>query len=423
MRSKNIALFTVTVLIIGALTACGSADDGGELSATTGEEPQLEAQQENVPADASAGGPVTITGVKHEILFTNDIASINLEDVVDYDGPSGCLVSLWGFNKEEDIRKLPDDVVTSLSQALTDRYKDTDLFSRAANDLPTDEGIYTAVCEVESPSGEKAYKLIVVAVDMTPPEISGLSESAILLSADSSSQTPTIDGNQVRVYDIVDGDLSVDDLKKELIVPKEGSSAYQIRVSYTDRAGNTTEQTVTIPEINKITGENSDGATEAEAQVQVATQTSVAQTAEPQVTTTTTTISGDAGFRNDFADQVLSLINQERANAGAGALSMNGTVQNAAGIRAVELTSNFSHTRPDGSNCFSALDQNGVGYGAAGENIAAGQSSPQAVVNSWMNSEGHRANILSGNFSQIGIACYYDPNTPYGYYWVQLFIG
>lgn len=57
------------------------------------------------------------------------------------------------------------------------------------------------------------------------------------------------------------------------------------------------------------------------------------------------------------------------------------------------------------------------------ENIASGQGSPDEVMNSWMNSEGHRANILSSDFTQVGIACYYDPNTSYKYHWVQLFIN
>lgn len=123
-----------------------------------------------------------------------------------------------------------------------------------------------------------------------------------------------------------------------------------------------------------------------------------------------------------YAEQVLAIVNAKRAEAGLGSLTMNYTLVSAAKVRAVETVQSFSHTRPNGSSCFSAIDEAGAAYSGAGENIAAGQVSADSVMNAWMNSEGHRANILDGNYTQIGIACYYDPNSAYGYYWVQLFI-
>jgi uncharacterized protein YkwD len=90
-------------------------------------------------------------------------------------------------------------------------------------------------------------------------------------------------------------------------------------------------------------------------------------------------------------------------------------------VRAEELIQSFSHTRPDGTSCFTAFDEFGVDYRAAGENIAAGQKTPEDVVNSWMNSSGHRANILSENFTAIGVGVAEDVNGTL--YWVQMFIG
>ncbi len=120
-----------------------------------------------------------------------------------------------------------------------------------------------------------------------------------------------------------------------------------------------------------------------------------------------------------YADEVIRLVNQEREKAGVGALSLNKAAEAAANIRARELVEKFSHTRPDGSSCFSALDEQGVVYRMAGENIAAGYASPQAVMNGWMNSPGHRSNILNEGFTAIGVG-YYQKD---GYnYWVQLFI-
>lgn len=123
------------------------------------------------------------------------------------------------------------------------------------------------------------------------------------------------------------------------------------------------------------------------------------------------------------AEAVLNLVNAERAKEGLAPLTLNPTATAAAQLRAEETVTLFSHTRPDGTTCFTALDQAGVAYRTAGENIAAGQSTPEWVMESWMNSPGHRANILNANFTQLGVGYYYSVGSPYGHYWVQLFIG
>lgn len=127
-------------------------------------------------------------------------------------------------------------------------------------------------------------------------------------------------------------------------------------------------------------------------------------------------------YLDSYAEQVLSVVNARREEAGLSPLTMNYTLVSAAKVRATETIQSFSHTRPNGTSCFSAIDEAGVGYSGAGENIAAGQGTADSVMNAWMNSEGHKANILNDSYTQIGIACYYDPNSAYGYYWVQIFI-
>ncbi len=120
-----------------------------------------------------------------------------------------------------------------------------------------------------------------------------------------------------------------------------------------------------------------------------------------------------------YADEVIRLVNQEREKAGVGALNLNKAIEAAANIRARELVEQFSHTRPNGNSCFTAIEEQGMIYRMAGENIAAGYASPQAVMNGWMNSPGHRSNILNGSFNAIGVGHYQKD----GYnYWVQLFI-
>lgn len=122
---------------------------------------------------------------------------------------------------------------------------------------------------------------------------------------------------------------------------------------------------------------------------------------------------------SNYAAQVLELVNAQRRGAGLVELAYDPGVAVAAQKRAGELVSVFSHNRPDGQNCFTALDEQGCVYQGAGENIAMGQKTPQDVMNSWMGSEGHRANILNGTFSRVGIGCYQDKMGQM--YWVQLF--
>lgn len=121
--------------------------------------------------------------------------------------------------------------------------------------------------------------------------------------------------------------------------------------------------------------------------------------------------------QNSLAMQVLSIVNSERAKYGLEALTYDSLLTSAANIRAEEIKTLFSHTRPDGRSCFTALDEVGYSYRKAGENIAYGQRSAEEVMTAWMNSEGHRANIL-GDYDYIGIGVYEKGGT---IYWSQFF--
>ena len=121
----------------------------------------------------------------------------------------------------------------------------------------------------------------------------------------------------------------------------------------------------------------------------------------------------------DFVRQVVNLVNQERAKAGLSPVTADTSIQAAAQVRAKEIEKSFSHTRPDGSSFSTALTQQGVTYRGSGENIAWGQKTPEQVMNGWMNSEGHRANILNKNFTKIGVG--YHQNASGTNYWTQLF--
>lgn len=121
------------------------------------------------------------------------------------------------------------------------------------------------------------------------------------------------------------------------------------------------------------------------------------------------------------ARAVLDLVNQERAKQGLAALTLSNELTSIANTKAADMRDKnyFSHNSPTYGSPFEMLQQFGVRYSAAGENIAAGQKSPEAVMRDWMNSSGHRANILNANYTKLGVG--YVTGGSYGSYWVQLF--
>lgn len=121
-----------------------------------------------------------------------------------------------------------------------------------------------------------------------------------------------------------------------------------------------------------------------------------------------------------FEKEVVELTNKERAKNGLKALTLDNELSKVAKVKSRDMSTNnyFDHTSPTYGSPFDMMKQFGITYKAAGENIAKGQKTPEEVVNAWMNSEGHRANILSDKFTHIGVG--YVEN---GNYWTQQFIG
>lgn len=127
----------------------------------------------------------------------------------------------------------------------------------------------------------------------------------------------------------------------------------------------------------------------------------------------------ESGGVQEAAEAVASLVNAARRDAGLSELELDADLCAAAQARAQEIAQSFSHTRPDGSSCFTILEEFGISYRAAGESIAMGQRTPEEVMDGWMNSSGHRANILNGTFTSIGVGYYVDGAG--AAHWVQIF--
>ena len=141
----------------------------------------------------------------------------------------------------------------------------------------------------------------------------------------------------------------------------------------------------------------------------VITGNTVSCDASGDITITATASNGIAGSRTitvidlvAFANEVFRLTNLERENAGLEPFDRTPELTKTAVVRANELTSYYSHNRPDGRSGFTAYSENGVTFHAAGENIAAGYMTPKDMVKGWMDSPGHRANILSPEYGHLG---------------------
>ena len=149
------------------------------------------------------------------------------------------------------------------------------------------------------------------------------------------------------------------------------------------------------------------------------TGTATPTKATPTKATTAPNLTAD----DKLEKEVVTLVNQERAKQGLAALKDNSEVSNVARTKSEDMRDKnyFSHTSPTYGSPFDMMKKFGITYTAAGENIAMGQPTAASVMNAWMNSPGHKANILSKDFTEIGVGVAKDKNGTI--YWTQQFIG
>lgn len=125
-------------------------------------------------------------------------------------------------------------------------------------------------------------------------------------------------------------------------------------------------------------------------------------------------------YSDSSVNQLFQLVNEERIRAGQLPLTLRSDVCEAAQIRANELELDFSHVRPGGESFSTVLTHTSISFTGAGENIAYGYQSSEQVLQSWMNSSPHRASILNGSYTSIGIGHYVNDDGMD--YWTQIFI-
>ena len=126
---------------------------------------------------------------------------------------------------------------------------------------------------------------------------------------------------------------------------------------------------------------------------------------------------------SSYQQQVLDLVNAERTKRGISALTLDSNLSSVATKKSQDMVNKnyFDHTSPTYGSPFDMMKQFGISYRTAGENIAKGQKTPQEVVTAWINSEGHRKNILNPNFTNLGVGIAKDSKGTT--YWTQMFIG
>ena len=126
---------------------------------------------------------------------------------------------------------------------------------------------------------------------------------------------------------------------------------------------------------------------------------------------------------SSYQQQVLDLVNAERTKRGISALTLDSNLSSVATKKSQDMVNKnyFDHTSPTYGSPFDMMKQFGISYRTAGEHIAKGQKTPQEVVTAWMNSEGHRKNILNPNFTNLGVGIAKDSKGTT--YWTQMFIG
>ncbi len=162
-----------------------------------------------------------------------------------------------------------------------------------------------------------------------------------------------------------------------------------------------------------------------EATTETTTQTITKPTTEtvtkPSVKPTTETTTVNNNTQSNVAQEVLKLVNIERAKQNLPALKLNTALSNVAQLKSEDMKNKnyFNHTSPTYGSPFNMMKQFGINYKYAGENIAKGQKTAADVVTAWMNSEGHRANILNKNFTDMGLGYVKSGSTTY---WTQMFI-
>lgn len=328
---------------------------------------------QNYPAIGEYEGTITYQKetVNFQIIVKDTIAPV-IKEVKNREVIQNCPLTLEEFTKNIVVEDL-----SKVSISLDDHQVDY-----------TKAGQYHAVIKVNDESGNETTKSI--SITIVSPTITLNQQTASLYVKDNMILTATIKGkDQKAKFESSDPSIaSIDDNGKVTAI-KKGT----VTLTASANGVKATCQ-VTVKALPSSPTKNTGNSSTQKNEEVIVVQPS-------------------SSYDLTSAKQAFELQNQKRQAQGLSPLTWSNEVYNACKIRAQELEQSFSHTRPNGSSCFTVLDECHISYWGAGENIAMGYTSANSVVTGWYNSEGHKANIL-GDFTHGAIA-------RYGQSWVALF--
>ena len=247
---------------------------------------------------------------------------------------------------------------------------------------------------------EKTIEIVIE--DQEKPVIKGVTNKEITV------------GDKINLQDGITATDNVDEkveIKIEGTVNNKKAGKYNIKVIASDKSGNTENATftVTVKEKTKVTTSTTSNGN---------SKTNESSTDKSKTSVNSTDSAKTAASSQKYIADILRLTNQYRAEVGVAALTLDSKLSAAAQKRATELVKTPSHTRPNGTSCFTVFNEYGIDAWTYGENIAYGQANGTSAAKWWRNSSGHYKNMTKKEYKKIGIGAYYSGGR---WYWVQLF--
>ncbi len=239
--------------------------------------------------------------------------------------------------------------------------------------------------------------------------ILGVTAAAALLAANPTTGSANAGDKQITLADVKAHTFEVKNMNELQSVIDRFEKQYNISIQGLDQL----QQTQQVDE-------SQEKQAPAKEQAEQKEQATPAKQAQPEAQEASKEQSEQQSSLSEFEQQVVNLTNQEREKAGLAPLEVDSELSKVAQAKSEDMRDNnyFAHNSPTYGSPFDMMNQFGVEYQTAGENIAKGQQTPEEVVNAWMNSEGHRKNIMNGSFTHIGVGYVEEGNI-----WTQQFIG
>lgn len=321
------------------------------------------------------------------------------------------------FEKREDLHQMTDDEVKEDAKSGSEEQNFTEEMTFEEEKEITEEGIYDVKLAVKDEAGNMKVFDYSFYIDGTAPTLPEHEDETIQINDADGAFTPDLSDyyctdNFDDDWKVVD-ETTVDYESQNYYFNDDGKAVEEVKIIIhsTDRAGNESEQSWIITTVNSY-----DYAADLQKLFSQMWDSSASAGSSSAGAGSAEQSTAQDGLDRAKAEEAFALVNQQRSENGLGALTWNDSLYDLACTRAQEIVQTFSHTRPDGTDINTSI--HALGFSGTGENIARYGNSASDAVNSWMNSEGHRRNILDADWVYSAMACYRCNGK---YYWVNLF--